>query len=130
MLVMRDQIMRWLGMCWLSHRAPGRRLAWETGRRATAAVINGHLDSVHRLFQTGHCAIDKPTCRLGKTALFIAAELGNVHAATMLGGAVRARGRRDGTQIRLRRAQRAAKRRRRRPERRRQCGSHAVSKMR
>jgi hypothetical protein len=48
------------------------------------AVLNGHLDGLQRLLNTGAVEINKPTGRQGRSALFMAAEAGQVHAATML----------------------------------------------
>eukprot|EP00935_MAST-01C_sp_MAST-1C-sp1_P001392 g1392.t1 len=48
------------------------------------AVLNDHLDALQRLLNTGLVEINKPTGRRGKSALFLAAEEGRLHAATML----------------------------------------------
>jgi hypothetical protein len=48
------------------------------------AVINEHLDSVQRLLQKGEVQVDKPSGSRGRTALFLAAELGRLHAMVLL----------------------------------------------
>jgi hypothetical protein len=48
------------------------------------AVLNEHHDSVQRLLQTGEVQANKASGSKGCTALFLAAELGRVHAAVLL----------------------------------------------
>ena len=48
------------------------------------AVLNDHLDALQRLLNTGEIEINKPTLRQGRSALFLAAQAGRVHAVTML----------------------------------------------
>ena len=48
------------------------------------AVLNNHLDALQRLLNTGAIEINKRTPRDGCSALFLAAESGRLHAATML----------------------------------------------
>ena len=48
------------------------------------AVMNNHLDALQRLLNTGAVGVDKPTNKTGRSALFLAAEGGRVHAATLL----------------------------------------------
>lgn len=48
------------------------------------AVKNNHLDALQRMLNTGAVEVNKPTGRRGKSALFMAAELNRLHAATML----------------------------------------------
>jgi hypothetical protein len=48
------------------------------------AVLNEHHDSVQRLLHTGEVQADKPSGSKGRTALFLAAELGRMHALVLL----------------------------------------------
>ncbi len=48
------------------------------------AVLNSHLDALQRLLHTGAVEINKRTGRRGRSALFIAAEIGSIHAVRML----------------------------------------------
>jgi hypothetical protein len=48
------------------------------------AVLNGHHDSIQRLLQTGVVQANKPSGSRGHTALFLAAELGRLHAVVLL----------------------------------------------
>jgi ankyrin repeat protein len=47
-------------------------------------VLNEHHDSVQRLLQTCEVQVNKPSGSKGRTALFLAAELGLVHALVLL----------------------------------------------
>jgi hypothetical protein len=48
------------------------------------AVLNEHYDSVQRLLQTGEVQANKPSGSKGRTAIFLAAELGQLPAVVLL----------------------------------------------
>jgi hypothetical protein len=48
------------------------------------AVVYEHYDSVQRLLQTGEVQANKPSGSNGRTALFLATELGRLHAIVLL----------------------------------------------
>jgi hypothetical protein len=48
------------------------------------AVFNEHHDAIQRLLTTGEVQVDKPTGSQGRTALFMAAQLGRLHALILL----------------------------------------------
>jgi ankyrin repeat protein len=48
------------------------------------AVLNEHHDPVQRLLQIGEVQANRPSGSKGRTALFLAAELGRFHALVLL----------------------------------------------